>query len=65
MNHTRQTSLLAAGRRGVAAVEFALTAPFILLAMLAGTDLALFVRTVMRMDHAWLAEDASAKGVAR
>ena len=52
MNHTRQTSLLAAGRRGVAAIEFALTAPFILLVMLVGTDLALFVRTVMRMDQA-------------
>jgi Flp pilus assembly protein TadG len=36
---------------GVAALEFALTAPFVILVMLAGADLSLFMRTVMRMDE--------------
>jgi Flp pilus assembly protein TadG len=37
--------------RGVAAVEFALVTPFIMLVMLAGADLSLYMRTVMRMDE--------------
>jgi Flp pilus assembly protein TadG len=41
----------AAACRGVAAVEFALVAPFVILLMLAGADLTLFMRTVMRLDE--------------
>lgn len=37
--------------RGVAALEFALVAPFVILVMLSGADLSLFMRTVMRMDE--------------
>jgi Flp pilus assembly protein TadG len=36
---------------GIAAVEFALLAPFILLVMLAGTDLTIFMRTKMRLEE--------------
>jgi Flp pilus assembly protein TadG len=39
-------------RCGLAAVEFALTAPLILLLMLAGTDLTIFMRTRLRIDGA-------------
>jgi Flp pilus assembly protein TadG len=35
----------------VVAIEFALVAPFILLLMLAGTDLTIFMRTKMRIDE--------------
>jgi Flp pilus assembly protein TadG len=35
----------------VAAVEFALVAPFIILVILAGTDLSIFMRTKMRVDQ--------------
>src|SRR5579871_6858275 len=38
-------------RRGVAAIEFALAAPFLLLAMLAGADLSLFIRIQMNLDQ--------------
>ena len=37
-------------RRGVAALEFALIAPFVSLLMLAGADLTIFMRTKMRLD---------------
>jgi Flp pilus assembly protein TadG len=40
-----------ASRRGVAAIEFALVAPLILLLMLACTDLTIFMRTKMRIDE--------------
>jgi Flp pilus assembly protein TadG len=36
---------------GVAGIEFALLAPFVILVMLAGADLSLFMRSVMRMDE--------------
>lgn len=38
-------------RRGVAAVEFALAVPILLLALLAGTDLSVFLRTKMHLDQ--------------
>lgn len=38
-------------RRGVAAVEFALVAPLLLLIMLGGADLALFMRARMQLDQ--------------
>jgi Flp pilus assembly protein TadG len=41
----------AATCRGVAAVEFALVVPFVILVMMAGADLSLFMRTVMQMDE--------------
>src|SRR3954467_3950225 len=51
MSRFRRPEAHTALRRGIAAVEFALVAPFIILAMLAGADLSLFMRTVMRMDE--------------
>jgi Flp pilus assembly protein TadG len=51
MNRFRLPDRRAAADRGVAALEFALVAPFIILVMLAGADLSLFMRTVMRMDE--------------
>ncbi len=51
MNHFRPTERLLASRRGVAALEFALIAPFIVLLMLAGTDLTIFMRTKMRLEE--------------
>lgn len=48
MNHSRQTDHW---RRGVAAIEFALIAPFVLLLMLGGADLTIFLRTAMRVDE--------------
>jgi Flp pilus assembly protein TadG len=51
MSRSRRTDRSAEWRRGVAAVEFALVAPFILLVMLAGADLSLFMRTMQRMDQ--------------
>jgi Flp pilus assembly protein TadG len=51
MNHSRLTERSIRFRRGVAAVEFALAAPFILLVMLAGTDLSIFLRSAMRLDE--------------
>lgn len=38
-------------RRGLASVEFALVAPFILALMLAGTDLTIFMRSKLRIDE--------------
>lgn len=38
-------------RRGLATVEFALVVPFILLLMLAGTDVTVYLRTAMRVDE--------------
>jgi Flp pilus assembly protein TadG len=40
-----------AARRGVAALEFALVAPLIVMLMLACTDLTIFMRTKMRIDE--------------
>jgi Flp pilus assembly protein TadG len=50
MNHFRRTKRFLASSRGLAAVEFALVAPFIILLMLTGTDLTIFMRTKMRLD---------------
>jgi Flp pilus assembly protein TadG len=52
MNLFRPTERFLTSRRGLAAVEFALVAPFIMLLMLAGTDLTIFMRTKMRLDEA-------------
>jgi Flp pilus assembly protein TadG len=38
-------------RRGVAGIEFALVAPLVILVMLAGADLSLYMRTIMRVDE--------------
>ena len=51
MNRSLRTDRSVGSRRGVAAVEFALVAPFIILLMLAGTDLTIFMRTKMRIDE--------------
>ena len=51
MNRSPRVDRRAGSRRGIAAVEFALLAPIVLLVMLAGADLSLFMRTVMRMDE--------------
>ena len=51
MNRFRHPERRAAANRGVAALEFALVAPFVILTMLAGADLSLFMRSVMRMDE--------------
>jgi Flp pilus assembly protein TadG len=51
MNRSHRTDWCAGTRRGVAAVEFALVAPFMILLMLAGTDLTIFMRTKMRIDE--------------
>jgi Flp pilus assembly protein TadG len=50
MNHSHQTDRSVRSRRGVAAVEFALVAPFIILLMLAGADLTFFMRVKMRLE---------------
>ena len=51
MNRSQRTDRSVRTRRGVAAVEFALVAPFIILLILAGTDLTIFMRTKMRIDE--------------
>jgi len=51
MNRSPPTEPTAGWRRGVAAVEFALMAPLILLMMLASADLTIFLRTAMRIDE--------------
>lgn len=51
MSRFQQRDRRAAARSGIAAIEFALLAPFVILAMLAGADLSLFMRTVMRVDE--------------
>lgn len=48
MNRSRRTEQ---DRRGVATIEFALAAPFILLLMLGGADLTVYLRTAMRVDE--------------
>ncbi len=48
MNRSRRTD---ERRRGVATVEFALVAPFILLLLLGGADLIVYMRTAMRVDE--------------
>ena len=51
MNLSHQIDWCVAARRGVAAIEFALVAPLIVLMMLACTDLTIFMRTKMRIDE--------------
>jgi Flp pilus assembly protein TadG len=51
MSRFQRTERFFAGRRGVAALEFALVAPFIISLMLVGTDLTIFMRTRMRLDE--------------
>ncbi len=51
MNLSRQIDWCVAARRGVAAIEFALVAPLIVLMMLVCTDLTIFMRTKMRIDE--------------
>ncbi len=50
MSLSRPTDRWVGPRRGVAALEFALVAPFLILMMLAGADLTIFMRTNMRID---------------
>jgi Flp pilus assembly protein TadG len=51
MSHSQRIEQCVASRRGVAALEFALVAPLIVLMMLACTDLTIFMRTKMRVDE--------------
>src|ERR1700757_7547 len=51
MSRFPPTEPLALSRRGLASVEFALVAPFILMLMLAGADLTIFMRTKLRIDE--------------
>jgi Flp pilus assembly protein TadG len=51
MSRSRRTDRYGGPRGGLAAVEFALVAPFIILVMLGGTDLTIFMRTMMRVDE--------------
>jgi Flp pilus assembly protein TadG len=51
MSRSHRTERSVGRRSGVAAVEFALVAPFLVLLMLAGTDLTIFMRTKMRLDE--------------
>ena len=51
MSRSRRTDQYGGPRGGLAAVEFALVAPFIILVMLGGTDLTIFMRTMMRVDE--------------
>jgi Flp pilus assembly protein TadG len=51
MSRSRRTDRYGGPRGGLAAVEFALVAPFIIMVMLAGTDLTIFMRTMMRVDE--------------
>src|SRR5579859_3262764 len=51
MNRSRPAKAAPNWRRGVAAVEFALVAPFLLLALLAGADLSVFIRIQMNLDQ--------------
>jgi Flp pilus assembly protein TadG len=51
MSPSPRTDRWVGPRRGVAAIEFALVAPFIILMMLAGADLTIFMRTNMRIDE--------------
>lgn len=51
MNRSHPAKAAPNWRRGVAAVEFALVAPFLLLALLAGADLSVFIRIQMNLDQ--------------
>lgn len=51
MNRFRKTDTRRVQRHGVAAVEFALIAPMVVLLMLAGADISFFMRTKMRTDE--------------
>jgi Flp pilus assembly protein TadG len=51
MNHSPRIDRTTTWRRGLAAIEFALVAPFILLMTLAAADLSIFLRTAMRIDE--------------
>ena len=51
MSHSQRIDWRLGPQRGVAALEFALVAPFILLVMLASADLTIFMRTKMRVDE--------------
>jgi Flp pilus assembly protein TadG len=51
MSHFHRADRRTGTRSGVAAIEFALLVPFIILTMLAGADLSLFMRSVMQMDE--------------
>jgi Flp pilus assembly protein TadG len=51
MNRSHPAEVDSRWRRGVAAVEFALVAPFLLLALLAGADLSVFIRIQMNLDQ--------------
>ena len=51
MNRSPRTERAPGWRQGVAAIEFALVAPLMLLMMLAGADLTIFLRTAMRLDE--------------
>lgn len=51
MNHFRPAERRLARKRGVATLEFALTTPFIMLLMLASTDLTIFMRTKARLEQ--------------
>jgi Flp pilus assembly protein TadG len=51
MSRSRPTERAGDRRRGIASIEFALVAPLLALTLLAGTDLALFMRGKMRMDQ--------------
>lgn len=50
MSHSHRTDRSIRFRRGVAALEFALVAPFVILLMLAGADLTFFMRVKMRLE---------------
>src|SRR5271166_1432747 len=50
MSRSQRTDRFVGARSGLAAIEFALVVPFILLLMLAGADLSIFMRTKMRVD---------------
>jgi Flp pilus assembly protein TadG len=51
MSRFHQADRRASSRSGIAAIEFALLAPVVVLAMLAGADLSLFTRATMRVDE--------------
>src|SRR5690349_2585160 len=51
MSHFLHPDAQSGTQRAIASVEFALLAPFIILVMLAGSDLSIFMRSVLRMDE--------------
>ena len=50
MNHSHRTDRSVELQRGVAAIEFALVAPFFILLMLGAADLTFFMRVKMRLE---------------